>query len=89
MRGNWLGSNRILWRKVNFIYHQNHRAIAYGFINLRVFLNPENLIWSLNYQNSFVYGFLGLDLQNVNLREAQICLNLAFFGNDFCGRDIN
>lgn len=53
---------------------------------LRVFLNPENVVWSLNYQNFIVYGALGLELEDDGTREQLICANLALFDNDFCGR---
>ena len=54
---------------------------------LRVFLHPENLVWSLDYQNTLVYGALSLELEDETLRETLICANLALFDNDFCGRE--
>ena len=54
---------------------------------LRVFLHPENLVWSLDYQNTVVFNALSIELEDADLREALICANLALFDNDFCGRE--
>lgn len=54
---------------------------------MRVFLSPENVVWTLNYQNMLLYSVLDLELEDETLRETLICANLALFDNDFCGRD--
>lgn len=74
--------------------HSFRRAVSAAALSLfaatfplRVFLNPENIVWSLDYQNYIVSSTLGLDLVDEDLRETLICANLALFDNDFCGRD--
>ncbi len=54
---------------------------------LRVFVNPENVVWSLDYQNDLVFPALGLELEDDTVRETLVCANLALFDNDFCGRE--
>jgi len=54
---------------------------------LRVFLNPENVVWTLNYQNTLIYGLTNTELDDDDFRQTLICANLALFDNDFCGRD--